>query len=108
MRGIGHFILFTLIALAITIYTAGSAQTNTPIPWDQIGAKAGADYKSDGLAVTAAGDGARLNCVFQHLQGDATAEGLWLASTVSNAHAILVGSKTNTARNLSTCIEIKP
>jgi hypothetical protein len=65
---------------------AGLAATNTPaaIPWNEIGAKAGADYKGDGLAVTPTESGARLHCVFQRLDGEATPEGLWLTSTVTN------------------------
>src|SRR6266581_1117337 len=55
------------------------------LPWSQLGAKAGADYQGDGLAVSATPDGARLRCVFQRLEGDATREGLWLTSTVTNA-----------------------
>src|SRR5262245_3096384 len=55
------------------------------IPWSEIGAKASADYKGDGLGVIASGTGARLQCVFQRLDGEATTEGLWLTSTtVSN------------------------
>ncbi|MGO8927464.1 MAG: hypothetical protein ACLQU3_11310 [Limisphaerales bacterium] len=65
---------------------AGLAATNTrsAIPWNQIGAKAGANYQGDGLAVTPTGSGARLHCVFQRLDGEATPEGLWLTSTVTN------------------------
>jgi hypothetical protein len=55
-----------------------------PIPWSQIGAKAGADYKGDGLAVSPSPGGARLRCVFQRLEGEATREGLWLTSTVTD------------------------
>jgi hypothetical protein len=60
--------------------------TNAPatIPWSQIGAKAGADYKGDGLAVTPTQSGARLHCGFQRLDGEATTRGLWLTSTVTN------------------------
>ena len=54
------------------------------IPWSQIGAKAGGDYQGDGLAVMPAAGGARLRCVFQRLEGEATREGLWLTSTVTN------------------------
>jgi hypothetical protein len=63
------------------------ATTNAPaaIPWSQIGAKAGADYKGDGLAITPTESGARLQCVFQRLEGEATQQGLWLTSTVTNA-----------------------
>ena len=57
----------------------------TSIPWSQLGAKAGADYKGDGLAVIPASNGARLRCVFQRLEGEATREGLWLTSTVTAA-----------------------
>src|SRR5437667_5899462 len=52
------------------------------LPWSQIGAKAGADYQGDGLAVSPTAEGARLRCVFQQLEGEATREGLWLTSTV--------------------------
>ena len=70
-----------LLAMSVT-QAAGLAATNAPsaIPWNQIGAKAGADYQGDGLAVTPAGSGARLHCVFQRLDGEATPEGLWLIS----------------------------
>src|SRR6266581_9766531 len=50
------------------------------LPWSQLGAKAGADYQGDGLAVTPTAEGARLRCVFQRLEGAATREGLWLTS----------------------------
>jgi hypothetical protein len=60
------------------------AKSGEAIPWSQIGAKAGADYKGDGLFVTRAENGARLLCVFQQLEGRATLEGLWLTSTVTN------------------------
>ena len=85
---------------------ADLAATNAPaaIPWNQIGAKAGADYQGDGLAVTPAGSGARLHCVFQRLDGEATPEGLWLTSTVTNTvsdrfrvTAMAVGRKADDA-----------
>jgi len=68
--------------LAVHVTQAASlAATNTPaaIPWNEIDAKAGANYKGDGLAVTPTGSGARLHSVFQRLDGEATPEGLWLA-----------------------------
>src|SRR6266496_937560 len=81
---------FSLAAAA-----ADSADTaETSIPWpacrggagrSQIGAKAGAEYQGDGLAVIPTTAGARLRCVFQRLEGEATSEGLWLTSTVTNA-----------------------
>src|SRR4029079_18399760 len=57
----------------------------TAIPWSQLGAKAGADYQGDALAVIPTAGGARLRCAFQRLEGEATREGLWLTSTVTNA-----------------------
>ncbi len=36
----------------------------------------------DGLAVSPTAEGARLRCIFQRLEGQATREGLWLTSTV--------------------------
>src|SRR6266487_3600264 len=55
------------------------------IPWSEIGAKAGPDYQGDGLSVTPTESGAQLHCVLQRLEGEATREGLWLTSTVTNA-----------------------
>ena len=85
----GYYSSLLLVAgwlAASVIPTASLAATNSPsaIPWNQIGAKAGADYQGDGLAVTPIESGARLHCVFQRLDGEATPKGLWLTSTVSN------------------------
>src|SRR5690242_623164 len=63
---------------------AAAGPTCAPIPWDQIGAKTGADYRGDGLSVTLTASGAKLNCIFQRLEGKATTEGLWLGSTLTN------------------------
>src|SRR5688572_21079239 len=70
---------------AATKASADTAPATTAIPWSQLGAKAGADYQGDALAVIPTAEGARLRCVFQRLEGEATREGLWLTSTVSNA-----------------------
>jgi hypothetical protein len=78
--GIG--LSFSLVAA--TPDSAATAPAKTSIPWSQIGAKAGADYQGDGLAVSPTAGGARLRCVFQRLEGEATREGLWLTSTVTN------------------------
>ena len=51
------------------------------IPMDQLGAVVGKQYQGEGLSVSGTGDGARLRCGFQRLEGRATAEGLWLEST---------------------------
>jgi hypothetical protein len=72
-----------VIGLALVLIDTLRA-ANTTIPLSQIGAKATADYQGDGLTVTATDCGARLHCVFQRLDGEATREGLWLASTVTN------------------------
>src|SRR6266849_5945865 len=60
------------------------APAKTSISWSQIGAKAGADYQGDGLGVDPTAGGARLRCIFQRLEGEATREGLWLTSTDTN------------------------
>jgi len=57
-----------------------------PIPMDQLGAVAGEQYQGDGLSVAATAEGARLRCVFQKLEGEATPEGLWLTSTTDAPH----------------------
>src|SRR5712691_5639324 len=74
---------FSLSATAAD--SADTAPAKTSIPWSQIGVKAGADYQGDGLAVSPTVKGARLRCAFQKLEGEATREGLWLTSTVTNA-----------------------
>jgi hypothetical protein len=76
--GIGLF--FGLAAA--TENSADTASATTAIPWSHLAAKAGADYQGDGLAVIPTAEGARLRCVFQQLEGEATREGLWLTSTV--------------------------
>jgi hypothetical protein len=76
--GIGSF--FDLSAA--TENSADTPPATTAIPWSQLGAKAGANYQGDALAVIPTAGGARLRCAFQRLEGDATREGLWLTSTV--------------------------
>src|SRR5438105_4977575 len=65
--------------------SAKRGETSRGIQWSQIGAKAGGDYQGDGLGVSPTAGGARLRCVFQRLEGEATREGLWLTSTLTNA-----------------------
>src|SRR5580765_4246779 len=81
LLGIGSS--FSLAAAAAD--SADPTPAKTSIPWSQLGAKAGADYQGDGLAVSPTAEGARLRCVFQRLEGEATREGIWLTSTVTNA-----------------------
>src|SRR6202012_295341 len=82
-----------LQSLATTASQAADAPKtqNTPsknaIPWNQVGAKAGANYQGEALSLVATETGARLRCDFQRMDGEATGEGLWLISTVSNRPA---------------------
>jgi hypothetical protein len=69
----------TISALALLVGTAPAKAA--PIPMDQIGAVACKQYQGDGLSMTATAKGARLRCVFQKLEGEATPQGLWLTST---------------------------
>ena len=92
------------LSLAPAADSADAAPARTSIPWSQLGAKAGADYQGDGLAVRPTAEGARLRCVFQRLEGEATREGLWLTSTVTNGVndrfrvvAAAVGRQSSTA-----------
>src|SRR5688572_25481305 len=86
------FLCFVLAALAAGVFFMPQADAaDTPpskpaaaIPWSEIGARAGTDYQGDGLSVARTESGARLRCLFQRLKGEATTEGLWLTSTVTN------------------------
>ncbi len=79
----------TLLAcLAFIIVLPLSAQTITtveeqpkPIPFDQLGAEAQKQYAGDGISITPTAGGARLRAIMQRIEGEATAEGLWLSST---------------------------
>jgi hypothetical protein len=51
------------------------------IRFENLGAEAQKQYSGDGLSITPTAGGARLRAVFQRLEGEATNEGLWLAST---------------------------
>src|SRR5262245_14813305 len=90
---------FPQLTLAATVFAAVAqpspsayAATLTPAPdgnasrrairWTDVGSTVGAQYSGNSLGVTSTEDGARLRCVFQHLEGEATREGLWLSSTV--------------------------
>src|SRR5207249_8604397 len=71
------------LSLVPTCLNAGSSA----IPWSQISAQAGEDYRGDGVVVSPIpqSGSARLRCVFQRLEGEATREGLCLNSTGTNA-----------------------
>src|ERR1041385_3301070 len=101
-RGPGRFasILHGLLALMVLSLRSGAAapanpagadpsQNTQPIAWNELGAKATAQYSGDGLAVNTTTNGAQLRCVFQKLEGEVTPQGLWLSSTAqgsSNTH----------------------
>src|SRR5215471_12321772 len=79
--------LLRLAAMEAPAATACRPEGVTPpkasaIPWSQIGAKASSDYQGEGLSISSIGEGARLRCVFQRLEGETTREGLWMISTV--------------------------
>lgn len=89
IRSGAWLILLTSLAFATTSPANQSVplaqgKATEAIPWDQIGAKAGADYQGDGLMVQPTETGARLRCVFQRLEGEASPDGLWLTSTVAD------------------------
>src|SRR5205823_5619980 len=65
--------------------TGQKQKSSEPIPWSEIGARAGGQYQGDGLAIVSAERGAVLRCVFQKLEGEAATEGLWLTSTAAEA-----------------------
>ena len=75
---------FSVLFQFSSFQAAAAADTlaGEPIPWSEISAHAGGQYQGDGLSVVPIKDGAALRCVFQRLEGEATAEGLWLSSTV--------------------------
>ncbi|MGV3663811.1 MAG: hypothetical protein ACO1TE_26810 [Prosthecobacter sp.] len=51
------------------------------IPLSQVGAEATANYQGEALGITPSSTGATLRCGFQKLDGRASEQGLWLAST---------------------------
>jgi hypothetical protein len=73
------------LARPAQLATNNAANRSTPVSLDQLGAVAGKQYRGDGLSVSATPDGARLRCVFQRLEGQATPEGRWLTSTAGKA-----------------------
>jgi hypothetical protein len=70
-------VLFVLITLRMSA-PAHAELASEPIPWSEIGARAGAEYDGDGLSIMPGKDGAIIHSVFQRLRGEATPEGLCL------------------------------
>lgn len=76
-----------IVGLAPCSKAAEEAARPPVIPPGQIGSTVEQQYSGDGLSVCATDSGARLRCVFQRIEGEATREGLWLTSTADNAGA---------------------
>lgn len=62
------------------MFEGHAAARSAPIPAEQVGMVAERQYRGDGASVEATIEGARLNCRFQRIEGEATSEGLWLSS----------------------------
>ncbi len=99
----------------LPVQAAAAAPDISPkaIPWDQLGAKAGADYQGEGLTVTPTAEGARVHCVFQRLDGEATRHGLWLTSTASGGGkfrvvATVVGREPSSVRSDMDIVTMPP
>jgi hypothetical protein len=75
-----HWLLLMGLVLALRLSAAAPAPGAT-IPLSEIAAAVQKQYHGDGLAVRAGAGGAALRCVFQKLEGQVTAKGLWLSST---------------------------
>lgn len=81
-----------IFAVLLFVSLLASAHADLPeqpasksIPWSEIGARAGAQYEGDGLAIVRNKNDALIHSTFQRLRGEATSEGLWLISTVEGA-----------------------
>jgi hypothetical protein len=101
-------IIGALVAIGLSLVPACLNAGSPVIPSSQIGAKAGANYQGDGLAVSPSMQGAHLRCIFQRLEGEATREGLWLTSTHTEAVkdgfrvvAVAVGRQAGRSERLS-------
>jgi hypothetical protein len=79
------FPLTAALLLANEFVVSSFASSPPPIPMNQLGAVAGKQYQGDGLSVRGTATGAELRCAFQRLEGEVTAEGLWLRSTAVEA-----------------------
>jgi hypothetical protein len=103
--GLAPLALASAVVLGCTVHVRSEKQP-TGIPFADIGAKVTADYKGEALGITAISEGALLRCEFQKLEGHATPEGLWLASTEPGTEgklclrAIAVGRAERETQNL--------
>src|SRR5687767_4211157 len=105
MRVPGELSRFAALAVwAACVAVSASASSdvavaNQSIPWAQLGANATAQYSGDGLGVIGTPRGAQLRCVLQKLEGEVTAAGLSLRSTVPGAPAQLQVAATRLGRD---------
>jgi hypothetical protein len=76
---------FLVLAGCFCLTFSSMAETNQPIPCAEVGANATAQYSGHGLDIIPTPRGARLRCIFQKLEGEITAEGLSVASTLPGA-----------------------
>ncbi len=88
-----HFACLALAHALLAPPASASAESGGAIPFSEIGARAGADYKGDALGIRPVPGGARLHCAFQKLEGHATPEGLWLASTEDGSRLRLIATE---------------
>jgi len=80
-RGFMRKPLVLLVGTVLGCLASGDfALAKTPIPVDMIGEEALKHYKGHGVGINPTKDGAILNSALQDLEGEATAEGLWLTS----------------------------
>jgi hypothetical protein len=84
-RMLGPVLLGSFGVTTTLLATTKNPPPGQPIPWHQLGSQATAQYSGDGLGVIATPRGAQLRCVLQKLEGEVTAEGLSLHSTVPDA-----------------------
>lgn len=78
-------LLFAFLCVVAACSQAGpvvdTVERGVPIATDRLGVLASGGYQGDGLTIVATTNGAWLRCDFQHLEGRATGDGLWLCST---------------------------
>ena len=108
-RRLGPALLTLLAALGLAFTVPARAGTQPPaIPFSGIGARATANYQGDALGVTTTSEGTRLRCGFQKLEGQATAEGLWLQSTKLGAAGRLRVTATALSRGALSTLNPQP
>jgi hypothetical protein len=87
--------------------TATSGDFPAPIPWSDIGTRAAYGH-GEGLSVAQTGRGPSLRCLLQRLEGEVTAEGLRLRSTITNSVGKHFGVVASSVGRRRTGMEILP